>query len=133
MTTDDDGRRRATNDDDGRRRTATDEEGRRRTTTDPNHPKSLTFSHRFPGSTVLLEDTTYEIYFEVFDSYPFSEPNSARSQVFTYRSRTKAEIESQQAKEQYESLLNVEQSQSNSKDIEKELEHILKKQRQQNS
>ena len=98
----------------------------------PFDPKSLTFSHRFPGSTVLLEDTTYEIYFEVFDGYPFSEPNSSRSQVFTYRSKTKAEIESQQAKEQYESLLNVEQSQSNSKDIEKELEHILKKQRQQN-
>ena len=98
----------------------------------PFDPKSLTFSYRFPGSTVLLEDTTYEIYFEVFDGYPFSEPNSTRSQVFTYRSKSKAEIESQQAKEQYESLLNVEQSQSNSRDIEKELDYMLKKQRQQN-
>ena len=99
----------------------------------PFDPKSLTFSYRFPGSTALVEDTTYEIYFEVFDGYPFSEPNSSRSQVFTYRSKTKSEIESQQVKEQYESLLNIEQSQSNSKDIEKELEHILKKQRQQNT
>ena len=99
----------------------------------PFDPKSLTFSYRFPGNTALVEDTTYEIYFEVFDGYPFSEPNSSRSQVFTYRSKTKSEIESQQVKEQYESLLNIEQSQSNSKDIEKELEHILKKQRQQNT
>ena len=99
----------------------------------PFDPNSLTFSYRFPGHTTLLEDTTYEIYFEVFDGYPFSKPNSARSQVFTYRAKSKTEIETQQVKEQYERLLNVEQSQNNSKDLEKKLDYILKKQRQQNT
>ena len=45
---------------------------------------NLDFSYAFPNNIDLIPDTAYDLYFEVFDNYPFPKPNSTRSSVFFF-------------------------------------------------
>ena len=49
---------------------------------------NLTFDYSFPGGIDLVQDQSYELYFEVSDNKPFSSPNRVKSETFVYLNRS---------------------------------------------
>ena len=49
---------------------------------------NLTFDYTFPAGIDLVQNQSYELYFEVSDNKPFSSPNRVKSETFVYLNRS---------------------------------------------
>ena len=92
---------------------------------------NLTFSFVFPGETKLSPDTPYELYFEVFDNYPYPAPNKARSPVFIYQSKSDRTIIKEQIDSQKEAIESLEEFLPNIENQDFDLDLFNKQQKQQ--
>lgn len=71
---------------------------------------NLDFVCQFPGQLDLLPDTTYELFFEVFDNYPFPKPNSTQTKIFKYLYKSKNSIEQERLNTQKDVVLGLEKT-----------------------
>ena len=62
----------------------------------------IEFTHVFPNNRTLLEDTAYSLYFEVLDNDPLHNYKSTRSRTFTYKHKSKLQLEALRLTEQSE-------------------------------
>tara|TARA_B100001175_G_scaffold118062_2_gene100293 strand:+ start:3520 stop:6915 length:3396 start_codon:yes stop_codon:yes gene_type:complete len=92
---------------------------------------NLTFSFVFPGETELNPDTAYELYFEVFDNYPYPAPNKSRSPVFTYQSKSDKTIINEQIDSQKDAIESLEEFLPNIENQDFDLDLFNKQQKQQ--
>ena len=60
----------------------------------------IEFTHVFPNNLSLLEDTAYSLYFEVLDNDPLHNYKSTRSRTFTYKHKSKLQLEALRLTEQ---------------------------------
>ena len=67
-----------------------------------DYDNNLDFTYQFPGPLALLPDTSYELFFEVFDNDPFPSPNKTKSQLFTYLSKSNTSLKEEQLDNQKE-------------------------------
>ncbi len=82
------------------------------------------FSYIFPNQLQLEEGVAYEFYFEVFDNDGLRGGKSAKSNVFSYRAATEAEVKQQQLEQQAETIKNLDRTLKNATEQEKNLEEI---------
>lgn len=76
-----------------------------------NYDKDLLeFFYLFPDSLTLVPDTSYELYFEVFDNDPFPQPNTTRSAPFFYEFKSKNRIEEDRLDLQNQALQDLQKS-----------------------
>ncbi len=64
--------------------------------------ETFDFTYQFPVGLDLLSDTSYELFFEVIDNYPFPGPNKSRSKIFTFLSKSENALKEKQLNEQKE-------------------------------
>ena len=88
------------------------------------------FISAFPNQLNLDEGVSYDLYFQVFDNDAISSYKSTKSEVFTYRKRTKEEEEDKQLLEQNETIQDLNKSLDKYKEREKELEELSKTQKE---
>mgnify|MGYP006099659049 FL=1 len=62
----------------------------------------IEFTHVFPNNRTLLDDTAYSLYFEVLDNDPLHNYKSTRSRTFTYKHKSKLQLEALRLTEQSE-------------------------------
>ena len=72
--------------------------------------KKSTFSYAFPNSIKMTPDTTYELYFEALDNYPFPSPHATRTKVFIYNKKSKKTLISQQMQQQQEAIIELDEA-----------------------
>ncbi|MAD97647.1 MAG: hypothetical protein CMB99_10015 [Flavobacteriaceae bacterium] len=82
------------------------------------------FSYAFPGNLKLTEGATYELFFKVFDNDGVNGSKSSKSKVFSYRAKTKEEIEKEILLEQKDAINDLEKSILNQQKQGKELNEI---------
>lgn len=88
------------------------------------------FVSAFPNNLDILEGTSYELYFEVFDNDALSNYKSTKSSVFSYRKRTKEEEEQKQLEEQNETIQDLNKSLENFDKQQEELKELAKTQKE---
>jgi hypothetical protein len=91
------------------------------------------FTYQFPAGLNLLPDTSYELFFEVYDNDPFPAPNKTRSQVFTYLSKSDRVLKQQQLQDQQELLKDLEDSFSKNEEHQEIVDEFTKEQLQKES
>jgi hypothetical protein len=82
------------------------------------------FLYAFPGNAALKEGNDYSLYFEVFDNDGIRGPKRSKSEVFSFRKKSKEEIKEEQLLQQGESIQNLSQSLDKMRLSERELEEI---------
>jgi hypothetical protein len=85
------------------------------------------FFYIFPQGILLDEGEPYEVYFEVFDNDGINGAKRTVSESFYYRNRTGDELEREILQEQEQGIENLEGSQDEGNDLEKEMEELSKK------
>lgn len=78
----------------------------------------------FPGDLTLEEGTNYVLYFEVKDNDALRGGKASRSGLFTYRVRTREEIEREQLEQQRGAIRSLERSLGEMEEQRKELKDI---------
>ena len=92
--------------------------------------ENLDFSCSFPNKIDLVPDMTYDLYFEAFDTYPFSKPNSTRSVLFSFNNKSKQTLKSEQLSKQKDALDVLEKSLSETEQQENAIEDLKQSQQQ---
>ncbi len=82
------------------------------------------FHFTFPGNISLQKATNYNYYFEIFDNDGINGAKSSKSQTFSYREKSKEEIETESLKEQEESIRGMSESMEKIENSKRELEEI---------
>ena len=82
------------------------------------------FHFVFPGNIELTSGKSYSYYFQVFDNDAVNGPKSARSETFTFRKKTREEIEDEKLQEQNDAIKNIGESLEEFNKSEEELKEI---------
>jgi len=88
------------------------------------------FINVFPDNLNLIDGTSYELYFEVFDNDAIHNFKSTKSSVFTYRKLTQDEIQDNQLQEQNETIEDLNKSLDKLDEQDKELKEFSKTQKE---
>ncbi|WP_418603774.1 hypothetical protein [Hwangdonia sp.] len=91
------------------------------------------FITAFPNNLNIKAGIAYELYFQVFDNDVVNNYKRTKSNVFTYRKRTKAEEEQKQLNEQNETIKDLNKSLEKFEEQEKNLEELSKTQKEKSS
>ncbi|MEC3906271.1 DUF4175 family protein [Tamlana sp. 2201CG12-4] len=91
------------------------------------------FISAFPNNLNIEPGISYELFFQVFDNDVVNHYKSIKSNVFTYRKRTKEEEQQKQLKEQSETITNLNKSLEKFNEQEKQLEELTKTQKEKTS
>ncbi|MGA1226383.1 MAG: hypothetical protein ACO3VF_03910 [Tamlana sp.] len=91
------------------------------------------FITAFPNNLNIKVGTPYSLYFQVFDNDAINHYKSAKSNVFTYRKRTKEEEVQQKLEEQNKTIKDLGKSLEKFEEQEKRLEELTKTQKEKNS
>lgn len=94
---------------------------------------NLDFSYAFPNKIDLIPDTAYDLYFEVFDNYPFPKPNSTRSSVFSFSHKSQEALKSEQLSKQRNALNGLEKAFSKIEQQEDAFDALKQKQQQKDA
>lgn len=88
------------------------------------------FVSAFPNQLDIKEGIAYDLYFEVFDNDTIHNFKSVKSNVFSYRKRTKTEEETKQLNEQNETIKNISKTFEKLEEQDKKLEELSKTQKE---
>ncbi len=88
------------------------------------------FITAFPNNLNIEAGIPYELYFQVFDNDNVNKYKSVKSNVFTYRKRTKEEELSKQLNSQSESIKDLNKTLRNFNEQDKQLEELSKTQKE---
>jgi len=88
------------------------------------------FISSFPNNLSVIDGVSYEIYFQVIDNDEVNKYKSVRSDVFTYRKRTKEEEVTKQLNSQNESIKDLNNSIKKFDEQDKQLEELSKTQKE---
>jgi hypothetical protein len=88
------------------------------------------FINVFPDKLNLIDGTSYDLYFEVFDNDAIHNFKSTKSNVFTYRKLTQDEIQENQLQEQNETIEDLNKSLNKLDEQDKELQEFSKTQKE---
>lgn len=88
------------------------------------------FVNAFPNNLPITEGVAYDLYFQVFDNDAIGNYKSTKSQVFSYRKRTKAEEEDKQLQEQNETIQDLNKSLEKFQEQDKQLKEFSKTQKE---
>lgn len=88
------------------------------------------FINVFPDNLNLIDGTSYDLYFEVFDNDAIHNFKSTKSSVFTYRKLTQDEIQDNQLQEQNETIEDLNKSLDKLDEQDKELKEFSKTQKE---
>lgn len=88
------------------------------------------FISAFPNNLNIEAGVSYEIYFQVFDNDLINRFKSAKSNVISYRKRTKEEEEKKQTEEQKETIKDLNKSLDKFDDQDKKLEELTQTQKE---
>ena len=88
------------------------------------------FINVFPDKLNLIDGTSYDLYFEVFDNDAIHNFKSTKSNVFTYRKLTQDEIQVNQLQEQNETIEDLNKSLNKLDEQDKELQEFSKTQKE---
>ncbi|MCF4100641.1 hypothetical protein L1I30_03080 [Gillisia sp. M10.2A] len=91
------------------------------------------FLYVFPGDIPVDAGSKYHIYFEVYDNDGIHGSKTGRSEIFTYRGRTKEEVEDSKLTQQGESIQNLSKSLNTLEFSESELDDLSQQQRQKSN
>lgn len=91
------------------------------------------FITAFPNNLNIEEGVGYELYFQVFDNDVVNRYKQTKSNVFTYRKRTKEEEEQKQLDEQNETIKDLNKSLEKFEEQEKKLEELSKNQKEKSN
>ena len=91
------------------------------------------FISAFPNNLNIEEGISYELYFQVFDNDIVNRFKSAKSNVFTYRKRTKDEETQKNLEEQNETIKDLNKSLEKFDEQEKKLEELTKTQKEKSN
>ncbi len=88
------------------------------------------FYEFFPGEVPIEEGIAYEIYFEVTDNDALRAGKKTKSKVFSFRKRTKSELEEEQLLEQKESIQKLDNSINKLQEQQKALKELSRTQKE---
>ena len=88
------------------------------------------FITAFPNDLNIKEGVAYSLYFQVFDNDALHHYKSTKSNVFTYRKRTKSEEEQKQLIEQSKTIKDLNNSLKTFDEQDKQLEELSKTQKE---
>ena len=88
------------------------------------------FFNIFPADIKLEEGLSYDVYFQVFDNDAINSFKRSKSNVFTYRKLTQDELETEQLKEQNETIEDLNNSLEKLEKQDKELKEFSKTQKE---
>ncbi|MDO5969142.1 hypothetical protein Q4Q35_04910 [Flavivirga aquimarina] len=91
------------------------------------------FISAFPNNLNIEAGTPYELYFQVFDNDVINKYKAVKSNVFTYRKRTKEEEAQKNLKEQNETIKDLNKSLEKFEEQDKKLEELTKTQKEKSS
>ena len=91
------------------------------------------FITAFPNTLNIETGIAYELYFEVFDNDAINKHKRTKSNVFTYRKRTKDEEEEKKLEEQSETIKDLNKSLEKFEEQDKKLEELSKTQKEKSS
>jgi chemotaxis protein histidine kinase CheA len=91
------------------------------------------FVYTFPGNLSLVDGTTYEYYFEIFDNDALHQFKSSKSGIYSFRKLTKSEEENELLQSQKNSIEGLTKSLERFKEGDKELEELAKTQKEKNN
>lgn len=91
------------------------------------------FVTAFPNNLNIEAGVSYDLYFQVIDNDVVNGYKSVKSQVFSYRKRTKNEDVDKNLNEQQDAIQNLNKSLNKFDDQQKELDQLTKTQREKNS
>ncbi|MFG6685327.1 DUF4175 family protein [Mariniflexile sp. HNIBRBA6329] len=91
------------------------------------------FITAFPNNLMVKEGVSYELYFQIFDNDEVNKYKSSKSNVFTYRKRTKEEEVAKQLNAQSESIKDFNKSLKKFDEQEKQLEELSKTQKEKSN
>ncbi|SFZ90163.1 hypothetical protein SAMN05428642_101776 [Flaviramulus basaltis] len=91
------------------------------------------FITAFPNNLNIKEGIPYEMYFQVFDNDLINKYKSAKSNVFTYRKRTKEEEDQKKLIEQSKTIKDLNKSLEKFNEQEKSLDEITKTQKEKST
>ncbi|MFL2626101.1 MAG: DUF4175 family protein [Flavobacteriaceae bacterium] len=95
--------------------------------------ENLDFYYAFPNNIDLIPDTAYDLYFEVFDNYPFPKPNSTRSSVFSFSHKSQQTLKSEQLSKQRNALDGLERAFSKIEQQEADFDALKQNQQQKDA
>ncbi len=99
--------------------------GKQKTKTIPITKEAIqTFLYEFPEGVELNDGINYEIFFQVFDNDGINGNKKSKSRKFSYRQKTKDELEEELLEEQRDHINNLQNSLENQKKSKKQLEQI---------
>ena len=91
------------------------------------------FISAFPNNLKVEAGVAYYLYFQLTDNDRVNNYKSTKSQIFSYRKRTKAEEEQKQLKEQKEGIQDLNKSLENFEKQDKQLEELTKTQKEKST
>lgn len=91
------------------------------------------FITAFPNNLNIEAGVAYELYFQVFDNDVVNNYKRTKSNVFTYRKRTKYEDEQKKLEEQSETIKDLNKSLEKFEEREKELQELSKTQKEKSN
>jgi hypothetical protein len=91
------------------------------------------FVSAFPNNLNIEAGVSYELYFQVFDNDVINKYKNVKSNVFTYRKRTKEEEEKKKLEEQKETINDLNKSLEKFEEQDKELQELTKAQKEKSS
>lgn len=91
------------------------------------------FITAFPNNLNIKPGITYELYFQVFDNDVINKYKQTKSNVFTYRKRTKEEEEQKQLNEQSETIKDLNKSLDKLEEQDKKLKELSKNQKEKST
>ena len=97
-----------------------------------NNSNISEFITAFPNNLEIEEGISYNVYFQVHDNDSYHNFKSVKSNVFTYRKRTKDEEEQKRLTEQNEAIKGLDKSLKKFDEQEKQLKELSKIQKEKN-
>ncbi|GAA4891581.1 ATPase [Flaviramulus aquimarinus] len=91
------------------------------------------FISAFPNNLNIVEGVAYDLYFQVFDNDIINRFKSVKSNVFSYRKRTKDEEAQKKLEEQSKTIKELNKSLKKFDEQEKKLEELTKTQKEKSS
>ncbi|MEN3323795.1 hypothetical protein VP395_08660 [Mariniflexile soesokkakense] len=91
------------------------------------------FITAFPNNLSIQDGVSYELFFQVFDNDEVNKYKSSKSNVFSYRKRTKEEEVTKQLNAQSESIKDLNKSLKKFDEQEKQLEQLAKTQKEKSN
>ncbi|WP_308991748.1 DUF4175 family protein [Mariniflexile litorale] len=91
------------------------------------------FITAFPNNIGIQEGVSYDLYFQVFDNDEVNKYKSSKSNIFSYRKRTKEEEVTKQLNAQSESIKDLNKSLKKFDEQEKQLEQLSKTQKEKSN